>query len=102
MRKLSWLIAIIAFIYFSPRMCSDYDSDYFPYNMIGLNTWVYDSESDRGYRAGSVKATYSERERALSDCAAQARNYANQKHFERWRYVCCTVTKAETCMTKVR
>ena len=99
---IKFLLIIIAAIYFLPRLCSDYDSDSFPYSMIGLNVWVYDPATDHNFPAGALRASYSQRKEALSDCYSVARQYATAHHLEQWQYVCCTVTDKNPCVTKVR
>ena len=96
------LIVLIAALFFLPIRCSPYDSDYVPYDMTGLTVWMSDGASDKTFLVGSVKAFYSERKEALEDCVSIAEDYALNHHIENWRYVCCTVTKKEPCMTKVR
>lgn len=103
-RPIGFLLSVplIAFAIVTLAGCNQYDKEYFPYSMIGLNVWVYDSDTDKIFPGGSVKASYDSRKEGLSRCEAIARTYAQQHHFQSWRYVCCTVTPSENCMTKVR
>jgi hypothetical protein len=78
------------------------DSDYFPYNMTGLDAWVYDNRTDQSRLAGHVESSYFGRKDALASCNALANETAQSMHLNDWGYVCCTTTSSSSCVTKVR
>jgi len=82
--------------------CSGHDNDYFPYQLKGFNSYVYDMDKNQEYSAGFVPATYSSRQDGLASCARLASSAAASWNIEKWSYVCCTVTKDSQCATKVR
>jgi len=99
-RPYSTLIMVI--ILLTVLGCNNYDSDYIPYRIKGLDVWVYDNAQDKNYYGGRVETNYFKSDSALSDCGSRAYATANYKHLKDWSYVCCTVTSSSDCVTKVR
>ena len=82
--------------------CSQADSDFFPYKMIGLRSLVTNNETGQQFEAGFTAANYKAREAGLGGCAAQAATAAAARHLKDWGYICCTVTEKSQCATTVR
>ena len=78
------------------------DDSSIPYDMKGMNSWLYDNASGESFLAGYTEATYDSRDEALRACAAHSANLAEAKKMQDWSYVCCTVTQDSDCATKVR
>lgn len=95
-------IALLAAFGWAAAGCSEVDDDYFPYEMKGLNSWLYDSTTEQEYLAGFTEANYKNRDAALRACAAQASTAAAARRLKEWSYVCCTVTEESQCVSKVR
>lgn len=83
--------------------CSGHDSDYIPYDLKGMNSYVYDG-AGREHFAGYSEGNYFDREDVLRACGDNARSKAHQLGIiaDDWGYVCCTVTADSSCATKVR
>lgn len=83
--------------------CGDgLDDNYVPYDITGLDVWVYDMTARKDHFAGHVSTTYKEIDDGLAYCQSYAAAFARQNHLRDWRYVCCTTTDETSCKTKVR
>jgi hypothetical protein len=82
--------------------CTGHDSEYYPYQMTGLDVWVYDPSTGKNFFGGRVEANYFDREAGTRQCGAYAYSTAEQNKLRNWSYVCCTVTSSSDCVTKVR
>lgn len=79
-----------------------HDEDFIPYDLTGMNAYVYDNQTSNNIFAGFSPATYDERDRAKQACYANAVQTARTNYIESWGYVCCTATPETSCHTKVR
>jgi uncharacterized lipoprotein YmbA len=82
--------------------CGAHDSDYYPYMLTGMASYVHDSASGKDLYAGHVETNYLGRVEATARCRDMATSLARANRLERWGYVCCTVTSDSGCATKVR
>lgn len=96
------VIAPLAIAALAASSCAKVDDEHFPYDMKGLNSWLYDPAAGQEYPAGFTEASYENRKSALRACAAQASNAAADRGLMEWSHVCCTVTEESQCATKVR
>lgn len=96
-----FVLLIIIVLAVGPSSCFE-DSNYVPYFMKGLDVWVYDHVSQNNLYGGRIEATWFSSKRALADCNIMAERTAAYNHLKDWSYVCCTVTAANSCSTKIR
>lgn len=92
--------AIVWFLF--SQGCFGDDKDYVPFNLKGMDAWVYNNENDKEFYGGRAEGNYFQKEDVLSQCGSLAYATAKANHIEDWSYVCCTVTSKSDCMTKVR
>lgn len=96
-RRLLIIFAAVAVV-----ACDTHDSDYYPYAMTGLDSWVQDAHTLKDFYAGRVDARYWSRTDATARCADLADGLARSMQLRNWSYVCCTVTSSSSCATKIR
>lgn len=103
MRRPSITTAVLLSVIAEMSACSGHDSDYMPYDMKGMNAYLYDQDG-REHFAGFSDGSYLDRESLLSQCRSNAFAKARGLHLDDrdWGYVCCTVTSESSCATKVR
>ena len=94
-------IAIISITLFL-LACDSHDSDYIPYGLKGMNSYVYNNDTEKEFYAGNVKGSYFSKDKTLSNCQSLAYSFAKQQYIENWSYICCTVTPSSSCATKVK
>ena len=82
--------------------CDNYDSEYIPYMLKGLDVYVWDNEADTQYFGGRVKANYFTADDARRECYHKASAVAAMNNLTDWSFVCCTVTASSDCVTKVK
>jgi hypothetical protein len=105
-RKSHFLLTLLISLFLSccaPKYKIDeYDDDFIPYNLAGLDVYVYNNEDDKEYYGGRITGEYKQRQSMIDECNSLAVGLANYYHFDNWGYVCCTVTKNSNCVTKIR
>jgi hypothetical protein len=94
--------AVAAVLIFMPHRCThDIDEQHYPYAMTGIRAsvlWGGGEFKD----LNDISATYDQRVSGVSQCQAEAKDFATEKQLESWSYVCCTITPDSSCKTKVK
>ena len=96
------IVLLISLATVALAACSQVDSDFFPYKMLGLRSLVSNEDTGQQFEAGFTAASYKAREAGLGGCAAQAATAAAARRLKNWSYICCTVTEKSQCATTVR
>jgi hypothetical protein len=96
-----WLVGVVGLI--ALLGCKGYDSDFIPYDLIGFDVYVYHEPTDQEFFVRRVESSWTRRAGIL-DCNAVAVDEANRRSWPPgdWSYICCTVTRSSSCVTKVR
>jgi len=95
------VILLLGYILFQGGSCK-HDSNYIPYLLKGYDAYVYNNDTDKEYYTGRIDANYLTQKKGLSRCQSLAYEEAKRRHLSSWSYVCCTITYASDCATKVR
>lgn len=98
MKKAMWIAASALLL----SGCSAQDSDYIPYAMKGMNAYAYSHDTGAEAFAGYSDGNYLDRDDVRASCYSNAAAEASRRHWQKWSYVCCTVTSESSCATKVR
>ncbi len=78
------------------------DSNNVPRQLTGMTAHVYDEDRLIEHYAGLSKGHYWKREHARLGCRRKAFDFAEAHRLRNWSYMCCTMTEASTCATRVR
>ena len=86
---------------------SKHDADFIPYDLKGLNVWLFDAQKapNGDCFAGHLESSYQKREEGLSSARALAFREADRLHFDMSNgryYIICTLPSNSSCVTKVR
>lgn len=95
-------LSIIVLLSIFLGACKNYDKNFIPYGLRGMDAWVYNNENEQEYFGGRSEGNYLNRRKVLGDCQKNAHVTANEYYLKDWSYVCCTVTSSSDCVTKVR
>jgi hypothetical protein len=96
-RNITGIISLLILV-----ACDSNNSAFIPYDLRGMDAYVYNNNTDEEFYAGHVEGKYFSKGETLSKCQSLAHSVAREKHLKNWSYICCTVTPSSSCATKVK
>ncbi len=98
-------ISLIAAMFFGITVSLGYATeakDLFPGDTLALDVFLKDKSTNEEIEVGRVEAGWGYQRASLDNCKETAKEEAKKRRINDWDYYCCTVTKENACVTKIK
>ena len=100
--KIQFMTALLFVMVLGSCYAASDAKDLFPGDTMALDVFLKDQSTKEEISAGRVEAGWGYQRASLDSCKQTAKEEAKKRRIDDWDYYCCTVTKENACVTKIK